>query len=58
MSLNQDFILMLTRLIGDYVTNSSLEKASSEQKQIIPAEQKKEVGVIKRVIDWFLSLFK
>lgn len=31
MSLNQDFILMLTRLIGDYVTNSSLEKASSEQ---------------------------
>ena len=31
MSLDQDFILRLTKLIGEYVTNSSLEKASSEQ---------------------------
>jgi len=41
--------------------NRTKEKMSSEQKEMIKLnqkEQKKEIGLIKRVISWFISLFK
>ena len=34
------------------------EKTSSVQKQAIKAEQKKETSVIKKILNWFVSLFK
>lgn len=38
--------------------NKTKEKASSEQKQAIAAEQKGETGIIRRIINWFILLFK
>jgi hypothetical protein len=41
MPLDQDFILRLTKLIEEYVTNSSLEKASSEQSYVWGSDDQK-----------------
>ena len=48
------------KIINPATINKTIDKSPSEEKQAIKAEQKeqkKETGVIKKVIDWFRSLF-
>lgn len=48
------------KIINPATINKIIDKSPSEEKQAIKAEQKeqkKETGVIKKVIDWFKSLF-